>query len=81
MIFGLAIATGMRRAEPMRLHWRQVDLVRDVIHLDADQTKASEDRMVILLPEAKEAFNAMPRVGDQVFRYKIEGFQTNFQRC
>lgn len=80
MIFALAISTGMRRAELLGLHWSQVDLNRGVIHLDADQTKASEDRMVILLPEAREAFKAIPRVDGRVFHYKIEGFKTNFQR-
>jgi integrase len=80
MIFALAISTGMRRAELLGLHWSQVDLDRGVIHLDADQTKASEDRLVILLPEAQEAFKAIPRVDDRVFHYKIEGFKTNFQR-
>lgn len=80
MIFALAIATGMRRAELLGLLWSQVDLERGVIHLDADQTKANEDRMVILLPEAKEAFKAIPRVDERVFHYKIEGFKTNFQR-
>jgi integrase len=80
MIFALAISTGMRRAELLGLRWSQVDLDRGVIHLDADQTKASEDRLVILLPEAREAFKAIPRVDERVFHYKIEGFKTNFRR-
>jgi len=80
MIFALAISTGMRRAELLGLMWEQIDLERGVIHMNADQTKASEDRLVILLPEAQEAFRVIPRIDGRVFHYKIEGFKTNFRR-
>ena len=80
LIFALAISTGMRRAELLGLQWAQIDLERGVIHMDADQTKAAEDRLVILLPEAKEAFKSIARIDERVFHYKIEGFKTNFRR-
>lgn len=80
LVFAVALATGMRRAEVLGLLWRQVDLDRGVIDLEADQTKAGEDRLVILLPEAVAALRAVPVVDERVFHYKIEGFKTNFRR-
>lgn len=80
LIFSVAISTGMRRAEILGLLWSQIDIERGVINLDADQTKADEERLVILLPEAVAAFKVIPRVDDRVFHYKIEGFKTVFRR-
>lgn len=80
MIFALAMSTGMRRAELLGLRWSQVDLDRGVIQMDARQTKADEDRLVVLLPEAREAFKAIPKIDERVFHYKIEGYKTNFRR-
>ena len=82
LIFAVAMSTGMRRAEVLGLLWSQIDLERGVINLDADQTKADEERLVILLPEAVEAFKAIPRADgdDCVFHYKIEGFKSVFRR-
>ncbi|MYN10496.1 tyrosine-type recombinase/integrase [Massilia sp. FT127W] len=80
LVFAVALSTGMRRAEVLGLLWSQVDLKRGVINLDPDQTKADEDRLVILLPEAVEAFKAIPVTDERVFHYKIEGFKTNFRR-
>ena len=80
LIFAVAISTGMRRAEILGLLWSQIDIERGVINLDADQTKADEERLVILLPEAVAAFKVIPRVDDRVFHYKIEGFKTVFRR-
>lgn len=76
------MSTGMRMAEVLGLLWSQIDLERGVINLDADQTKADEERLVILLPEAVEAFKAIPRADgdDCVFHYKIEGFKSVFRR-
>lgn len=80
LIFAVAISTGMRRAEVLGLLWSQIDLERGVVNLDPDQTKADEDRLVILLPEAVEAFKSIPVVDERVFHYKIEGFKTIFRR-
>lgn len=80
LIFAVAMSTGMRRAEALGLLWSQIDLDRGVINLDADQTKAQEERLVILLPEAVEAFKAIPRIDERVFHYKIEGFKSIFRR-
>ena len=80
LIFAVAISTGMRRAEILGLLWSQIDVERGVINLDADQTKADEERLVILLPEAVAAFKVIPRVDARVFHYKIEGFKTVFRR-
>nr|WP_315400922.1 zincin-like metallopeptidase domain-containing protein [uncultured Duganella sp.] len=62
LIFAVAMSTGMRRAEVLGLLWSQIDLERGVINLDADQTKADEERLVILLPEA-----IAKRWGDQAY--------------
>lgn len=80
LIFAVALSTGMRRAEVLGLLWSQIDLDRGVINLEPDQTKANEDRLVILLPEAVEAMRTIPVIDDRVFHYKIEGFKTNFRR-
>jgi len=80
MIFAVALSTGMRRAEVLGLLWSQVDLDRGVINLDPEQTKADEDRLVILLPEAVAAMRTIPVVDERLFHYKIEGWKTNFRR-
>jgi len=82
LIFAVAMSTGMRRAEVLGLLWSQIDLDRGVINLEAEQTKADEGRLVILLPDAVEAFKAIPRAkgDDRVFHYKIEGFKSVFRR-
>ncbi|MDQ2953994.1 MAG: site-specific integrase, partial [Pseudomonadota bacterium] len=80
LVFAVALSTGMRRAEVLGLQWSQIDLDRGVINLDPDQTKANEDRLVILVPEAVAALRSIPVVDERVFHYKIEGFKTNFRR-
>ncbi|GGE82104.1 site-specific integrase [Massilia psychrophila] len=80
LVFAVALSTGMRRAEVLGLMWSQIDLDRGVINLDPDQTKADDDRLVILLPEAVAALRSIPMVDERVFHYKIEGFKTNFRR-
>lgn len=62
------------------LLWSQVDLDRGVINLDPEQTKADEDRSVILLPEAVAAMRTIPVIDERLFHYKIEGFKTNSRR-
>lgn len=80
LVFALGLATGMRRSEILSLRWNQIDLKRGVIELDPDQTKADEERLVILLPEAITAIKRIKRKDERVFHYSIEGFKTNFAR-
>jgi len=80
LALGLAMLTGLRRAELLALEWRQIDLEAGVIDLDPDQAKDGEERLVSLLPEAIDALKAFPKSGDQLFTLSIEGFKTGWQR-
>lgn len=63
----LAIQTGMRRGELLKLEWRHVDFDRNVIIVT--QTKSAKDRYVPMSPDARAIFSAMfaGRTDDRVF--------------
>lgn len=51
----LALNTGMRRGELLRLEWRRVDLQRGLVFLEAEHTKTKRRRSVPLNAEARAA--------------------------
>ena len=65
-IVRLAIETGMRRSELVKLHWEHVDIKRRTAHLP--DTKNNEPRTVPLSTAAVQALKALPRaINGQVF--------------
>lgn len=80
-IVALALATGMRRGEVLLLRWEQ--LGEGFIHLEADDTKAEDERFVILTPEARAIIDSVERKPKQerLFSLSIEGMKTAWQRA
>lgn len=80
MILGaiaVAIDTGLRDEEQLRLRWPQVDLARDQIFIPGSRAKNKRDRWVPLLPRAKAILEGLPRhaKSDLVFWHRNgEGF-------
>lgn len=80
-IVALALATGMRRGEILLLRWEQIK--EGFIHLEADETKAEDERFVILSPEARAIIDSIERKPGQgrLFKLAIEGMKTAWQRA
>lgn len=57
----LALNTGCRRNELLKLQWEQVDLKADLIHLEAKDTKTRRRRSVPLNGEARQAMLNLAR--------------------
>ena len=57
----VAIDTGLRDEEQLRIRWPQVDLERDQVFIPGDKAKSGRDRWVPLLPRAKAILSALPR--------------------
>lgn len=51
----LAVNTGMRKGEMLELEWQRVDLKANLVHLNAEHTKAGKRRSVPLNDEARAA--------------------------
>jgi integrase len=61
----MALLTGMRRGEIMRLKWRDVDFERGFIHLR--DPKGGVDQTIPLPPQAREMLDGLPRQSEWVF--------------
>lgn len=57
----VAIDTGLRDEEQLRLRWPQVDLDRDQIFIPGEKAKSGRDRWVPMLPRTKAILEALPR--------------------
>lgn len=57
----LALNTGCRRDEMLRLEWRRVDLKQNLIHLEGGNTKSGRRRSVPLNQEARQALLNLAR--------------------
>ena len=77
-IVKLSLLTAMRRSEIVLLTWDQVH--ENYIHLK--RTKSGKDRIVYLIPEAKELLKTIPkREGNpRLFEYTVLGFQGSFDK-
>lgn len=71
----LAICTGMRREDCVRLSWRVVDLQRGVIQMNAGKTGAKL-YLPILLP-LRRLLEKAPKEGDYCFPAALELFDRN----
>lgn len=69
----LAVATGMRRGEIIRLRWQDIDIGRRLAYLS--DTKNGEDRVVPLSSEALAVLQGMPRrIDGRLFSLEPRGF-------
>lgn len=77
----LALESGMRAGEILSLDWRQVDLVKGVIHLEL--TKNGSKRTVGLTLAAVEVLKSLPREGGRVIPnfYDTSGLDNSFKRA
>jgi len=66
-IIRMALNTGMRKSEILNLRWRQVDLRRRVITLNADDSKSKRPDTVPLNSEMIELLTNLPQNGPYVF--------------
>ncbi|MFZ2447517.1 MAG: site-specific integrase [Syntrophobacteraceae bacterium] len=60
-IVATAFHTGMRRGEILSLTWDKVDLNKNVIRLEAEDTKDKEPRLVPICPALYAVFRSLPR--------------------
>jgi integrase len=63
----MALATGMRKSEMMRLRWERVNLESGFITLLAEEVKAEEDQQVALNSFTAELLSRIPRTSVFVF--------------
>jgi len=63
----LALSTGMRRGEMLKLRWEQVNFEQKFIALPATQVKARENQIVALTDFATELLMRLPRTSSYVF--------------
>jgi len=77
LIFLLSLSTGLRRSEVVTLRWDQI--TGKTINLG--KTKNGMPRSVVLLQEAKEILEKVPRIDERLFHYSISGFSTNWKRA
>lgn len=57
----IAIDTGLRAEELLRLTWDRVDLERSEVHIPKELAKSKRDRTVPLLPRARAILSGLPR--------------------
>ncbi len=81
-VFYLALETGMRRGEILRL--RREQIVDNEIHLKASDTKTKKARKVPLTRNAqrriKTILNSIPAKQERLFTYTYEGYKSNWER-
>jgi integrase len=75
----LAVNTGMRHQELLKLHWDEVDLEAGLIDLPEDKSKNQEARTIPLTREALDTLRSTPEEGRTgwVFPGRIEGKPMN----
>ncbi|MER8983903.1 site-specific integrase [Mesorhizobium sp. M0843] len=75
MFITLAVWTGMRHQELMKLNWDEIDLEHGLIQLDGERTKNSSSRRIPLRQEVRDTLSNTPeahRVG-YLFKGRKEG--------
>jgi integrase len=63
-VLTFAYYTGCRRGEILSLQWSQVDLVEQVVRLEAGTTKNDQARMISLAPDLHEVLKAQKSIRD-----------------
>lgn len=79
----VALLTGMRKGEILRLVWKDLDFERQIIHVR--DSKNGEARQIAMSLEVEVALSRLPRVGKQVFT-RVDGkpvinIKTCFERA
>lgn len=57
----MALTTGMRKREILKLSWDRVDLEHDLILLRAGETKNEDSRKILIVPDLKRILENLPR--------------------
>jgi integrase len=66
-VLTFAYYTGCRKGEILGLQWSQVDLLEQVVRLEAGTTKNDEPRMIPLAPELYEVLKMQKAIRDQEY--------------
>lgn len=77
--FILALETGARRSDLLRLRWSHVDLTRRIASLNT--SKNGTGRVLPLSTRAVEQLTALPRVDDRVFPVTADSVKKAWQRA
>ncbi len=64
VIVTLALNTGMRRGEILKLRWEQVDFVRGILNIQ--NTKSGKDRVLPMNADVKNVLLSIPRTSEYV---------------
>jgi integrase len=66
-VLTFAYFTGCRKGEILSLQWSQVDLMEQVVRLEAGTTKNDEARMIPLAPDLHETLKMQKAIRDQKY--------------
>lgn len=77
-IMKLALFSGMRKSEMLKLQWSNIDFRNGVIHLP--DAKSGQDEKIPLSDTARELLESLPRTSDFVFPGRAGGQRVYVQR-
>uniref|UniRef100_I2PZB6 Site-specific recombinase XerD n=1 Tax=Desulfovibrio sp. U5L TaxID=596152 RepID=I2PZB6_9BACT len=77
-IMKLALFSGMRKSEMLKLQWSNIDFRNGVIHLP--DAKSGQDEKIPLSDTARELLESLPRTSDFVFPGRAGGQRVYIQR-
>jgi integrase len=77
-IMKLALFSGLRKSEMLKLQWSHIDFRNGVIHLP--DAKSGQDEKVPLSDTARELLESLPRTSDFVFPGRAGGQRVYIQR-
>ncbi|MCU6498207.1 site-specific integrase [Rugamonas sp. A1-17] len=80
LIFGLAMATGMRRSELLRIKWEDIDKENRIVKLYNTKGRKLKGRDVHLNDAAISVIETIPKIDDKLFHYTIDGFAANWTK-
>lgn len=78
-IIFIAIDSGLRRKEILKLRWDDLDLVNDVISVDAANTKTEMPRIAPLSLRAKEEIESLRSLGDGSRLFPVTWISRSFR--
>lgn len=80
LIFGLAMATGMRRSELLRIEWKDIDKENRIVKLYKTKGRKLKGRDVHLNDAALAVIETIPKIDEKLFHYTIDGFAANWTK-
>lgn len=66
-ILKLALTTGMRQGEILKMKWKDLNLVLKTIRVPAENAKSKKERIVPVTPELCVELDSLPHLGDYIF--------------